>query len=167
MTAFAAGDRSAFEFVFASLWPLLRKFCQRALRDPTRAEDAAQSALMNLFLHSSEFRADGDAVAWAFGFATHACLTARNRVARRREEHAEVALAALPGAQPSPEEATIDADLRAAALEVMESLRPADEAALRWAVDGSGEPQGAAFRKRLQRARERLRTAWRYVHESD
>ena len=63
MTALAAGDRSAFHPVFAGLWPLVLRLCQSTLRDPDVAEDAAQAALMKLFLHAAEFRADGDAVA--------------------------------------------------------------------------------------------------------
>ena len=41
MSALADGDRSAFDAVFSALWPVLRRFAERALRDPAAAEDAA------------------------------------------------------------------------------------------------------------------------------
>jgi len=63
MTALAAGDRSAFKPVFSSLWPILRRFCERALRDPDTAHDAAQTALTKLLLHATDYRAGGDGVA--------------------------------------------------------------------------------------------------------
>jgi len=43
MCALADGDRSAFDAVFATLWPVLLRFAKRALPDDTEgsAEDAA------------------------------------------------------------------------------------------------------------------------------
>ena len=112
MTALARGDRSAFHPVFAALWPLLRRFSERMLQDRDLAQDAAQTALMKLLLHATDFRPDRDVVAWALGFASFECLSARNRGARRREQRE------APNWPPSPqtilpEEALVDADLRA------------------------------------------------------
>jgi DNA-directed RNA polymerase specialized sigma24 family protein len=166
MTALAAGERSAFHPVFAGLWPLVLRLCQRSLRDPDVAQDAAQAALMKLFLHAAEFRADGDAVAWALSFAAFECRTARNHSLRRREEGREIELLAIAGGGPSPEDTSIEADLRSAALEVLGSLRPHDAETIHLAVAGDRPTGSPAFRKRLQRAVERLRTAWRQTHGS-
>jgi DNA-directed RNA polymerase specialized sigma24 family protein len=166
LTALAGGDRSAYRPAFAALWPLLRRFCERSLRDPDLAQDAAQNALMKLFLHATEFEPDRDAVAWALGFAAFECRTARNRATGRREETDAALLAAVPAGAPSPEEATIEAELRVAALEILGSLRPQDSDTLNAALGGSRPTGSPVFRKRLQRALERLRVAWRHTHGS-
>jgi RNA polymerase sigma-70 factor (ECF subfamily) len=168
MVALARGDRSAFEPVFATLWPLLRRFCGRALRDPQLAEDAAQGSLMKLFLNASEFREDGDVLAWALGIAAFECRTLRNRGLRRGESLGEAALLTVPGTQLSPEDATIAADLRAAVLDVMHTLHARDLEAIERVLDPApAPPAGPALRKRLQRALQRLRIAWRHTHGHD
>ena len=73
MVALARGDRSTFHPVFEGLWPLLRRFCLRVLRDEPLAEDAAQGALMKLLFHATDFRPDADVVAWALGIAAFEC----------------------------------------------------------------------------------------------
>ena len=124
MTALAAGDRSAFRPVFSTLWPLLRRFCERTLRDPDLAQDAAQTALMKLLHHATDYRPDRDVVAWALGVASFECLSPRNRTARRREDADNQLLALMPAGQPSPEDSAIHAQLRAAALDLLGTLRP-------------------------------------------
>src|SRR5262249_37471319 len=166
LTALAAGARSALSAVFAALWPLLRRFSERSLGNPDLAQDAAQTALMKLFLHATAFDPDRDAVAWALGFASFECRSARNRLASRREEPDEGFLATVAGGALSPEEATIEADLRTAAVEILGSLRPQDADTLHAALAGSRPAGSAVFRKRLQRALERLRVAWRHTHGS-
>jgi len=166
LTALAAGERSAYRSVFATLWPLLRRFCERSLRDPDLAQDAAQTALMKLFLHAAEFEPDRDAVAWALAFAAFECRTVRNRAAGRREEPDEAVLATVPAGAPSPEDATLEADLHRAAEEILGQLRPRDAETLRAALAGSRPTGSVVFRKRLQRALERLRVAWRHTHGS-
>jgi DNA-directed RNA polymerase specialized sigma24 family protein len=167
MTALAAGERSAFNPVFSALWPPLLRFCERALKDEELARDAAQTALMKLFLHAPEFRADGDALSWAAGFASFECLSLRNRTLRRRED-GDALLAAVPAGQPSPEDALIRADLRGAVLQLLGTLRSGDletvDMALRGGRTGAAS---SASRKRLQRVLERLRRAWRETYGSD
>ena len=166
--ALARGDRSAFRPVFELLWPLLNRFCRRALGDDPLAEDAAQGALMKLFLHATEFQADGDVVAWALGIAAFECRSLRNRRLRRAEQQVHPALAAVVVSEPSAESALIDAELGAALREVMEGLRPVDRATLDQVLGRApAAPRDATFRKRLQRAMERLRLAWRHAHGPD
>ena len=168
MVALARGERSAFQPVYAGLWPLLRQFCRRALLDDPLAEDAAQAALMKMFLHASEFRPEGDVVAWAVGIAAYECRSLRNRRARRAEEPHAPELATVPLAQPSPEEMAIHADLGAALLETVQSLRPRDRETLEQVLaPAPSAARDPTFRKRLQRALERLRAAWRLTHGSD
>lgn len=166
MTALAAGDRSAFRPVFSTLWPLLRRFCERTLHDPDLAEDAAQTALMKLLHRATDYRPPRDVIAWSLGFASFECLSARNRSARRREDADDQLLALVPTGQPSPEDTTIHAQLRAAALDLLGTLRPQDVETLELALGERPPGAGPAFRKRVQRALDRLRTAWRHTHGS-
>jgi RNA polymerase sigma-70 factor (ECF subfamily) len=168
MLALARGDRSAFQTVFSALWPFLRQFCGRVLHDDALAEDAAQAALMKVFLRATDFRLDGDVVAWALGIAVFECRSLRNRRTRRGEEIGHPALATVPVAGPTPEDAAIEASLGSALREVLQTLRPLD----RETLEGFLAPTPAVrrtplLRKRLQRALERLRTAWRETHGSD
>jgi len=167
MTALAEGDRSAFRPVFTALWGVLVRFCERTLQDPDLAQDAAQTALMKLLLHATEFQPEGDAIAWALGFAAFECLSLRNRNRRRRERRDEALLAAVAEGAPSPEDAAIRENLRAAAAEAVGTLRPMDAETLELAFSGERrEALGPTFRKRLQRALARLRAVWRHTHGS-
>jgi RNA polymerase sigma-70 factor (ECF subfamily) len=161
MAALARGDRSAFRRVFAGLWPLLRTFCGRVLRDEALADDAAQGALMKLFLHATDFQSEGDAVGWALGIAAFECRSLINRRARRGEDLDLGALATVPTADPRSD---LGAELRA----LVHTLRPIDRETLERAL-ASTPPvrRDSAFRKRLQRALERVRAAWRQTHGSD
>lgn len=168
MAALARGDRSAFRRVFAALWPLLRTFCGRVLRDEALADDAAQGALMKLFLRATDFQPDGDAVGWALGIAAFECRSLINRRTRRGEDLDLDALATVPAVGPSPEETAIRSDLGAELRALVSTLRPIDRDTLERAL-GSTAPirSDFAFRKRLQRALERVRAAWRQTHGSD
>jgi RNA polymerase sigma factor (sigma-70 family) len=170
MIALSQGDRAAFRPLFRALWPLLRRFCLAALRDASLAEDAAQSALAKLFLHSARFDGERDAVSWALGFASFEILTLRKRKWRGEQGDAG-SFAAHPGDAASPEDQAIERDLRAAAGEAVSALRPQDLETIRAVLD-ERRPQGpesvrAAFRKRVQRAVERARALWRSRHGID
>jgi RNA polymerase sigma-70 factor (ECF subfamily) len=162
MQRLADGDRGAFDAVFSSLWPLLRGFALRALRDSAEADDAAQGALVKVFARAAEFDPKRDALAWALAIATYECRTLRKRKLRRRED---------PGdppeeTSPSPEDAVIEADLRAAAGELCGALDPVDAETLLAAARGE-RPNTPVFRKRLERALARLRKQWRARHGTD
>ena len=170
MIALSEGDRAAFRPVFRALWPLLRRFSLRALGDPALAEDAAQAALTKLFLHASKFDPERDAVVWALGFASFEVLSLRKRK-WRRERFDLPHLLAEPEGVATPETVAIERNLRAAAVEAMGVLTQKDVETLEALLEGQ-RPQGpesvrAAFRKRVQRAIERVRVAWRNKHDID
>src|SRR5262249_13054953 len=168
MVALARGDRSAYAPVFAALWPMLREFCRQALHDEALAEDAAQGALMKLFFRATEFKPDGDVVAWALGIAAFECRSHRNKRMRRGIHLGERALATVSGTDLSPEDTAVRANLGGELHEVMRTLRPLDRETLEQVLHpATDDPQAPAFRKRLQRAMERLRTAWRHTHGHD
>jgi len=165
MTRLAEGDRDAFTPAFACLHPLLVRFCARLLPHPEDAEDAAQAALLKVFARASEYDPARDALPWVLGIAAYECRTARKAWARRREAPEEAAAEAVDGA-PGPEARLLEGELRRALSEVLGELRPEDVETLEVALGERERPAipGATFRKRMERALGRLRTAWRLRH---
>lgn len=166
MVRLADGDRRAFDSVYGLLWPMVHRFCAHALAGSLEAEDVAQVSLTKVFLQASNFNAEHDARAWALSIAAYECRTFRQRQHRRREQPLEAVSRAAEGT--SPEDAAISRDLELAANELLRELRPADAETLRAVMRGQRPPvKAATFRKRMQRALERLRTLWRTRHGWD
>lgn len=163
----ADGERSAFQPLFDALWPLLRRFATRFLGSEADGDDAAQQALLKVFARAREYDAAREALPWILTIATNECRTLRKGHIRRKEVGSE-SLAVLAARQASPEQALILNQLKAALAEVFTELRPEDVETLAGAVtdDRSERPavSGATFRKRVERALERLRLAWRAKH---
>ncbi|HYZ89734.1 MAG TPA: sigma factor [Myxococcales bacterium] len=164
LSRLADGDRSAFEPVFAALWPILRRFASRALPVAAEAEDAAQSSLIKIFARAAEFDARRDALSWAVGIAAYECRTLRKSRSRRREEE----MSGVPEAIDwrTPEHAAVDQDLIAAATDVLGGMRVQDVETLLAMARGERDPS-AKFRKRLERAIARFRNGWRARHGND
>jgi RNA polymerase sigma-70 factor (ECF subfamily) len=162
MCRLAEGDRSAFHLVFSRAYPLLAQFASRMLGDGPEAEDAAQQALLKIFLRAAEFDGERDALTWMFVFTAYECRTALKSRARRSEESDLPDLAD----EETPESALARRELYAAASEALGALSAEDVATLESAWCGGLRPPIAAatFRKRVQRALERLRAAWRIKH---
>lgn len=166
MVRLADGDRTAFDPVFQALWPLVTRFTQRALAGSPDADDAAQAALLKVFTHAALFDPERDAVTWVLGITAYECKTIRKRQQRRRE--AAPALLEQQRTEHTPEDEVVMRDLEAAALSVMGTLGPADIETLHTLIEGGPRAvSGATFRKRLQRALERLRAAWSSRHDTD
>jgi RNA polymerase sigma-70 factor (ECF subfamily) len=166
MGRLADGDRTAFGPVFALLWPKLRGFAVRYV-GPVDGEDAAQAALLGVFARASEYDPGRDALAWVLGIAAWECRTLLRKRYRRKEEPLPRPADLAPGPAGNPEEALIDRDLRAAAAQVLGTLRPLDIETLAALGRGARTAQGATFRKRLERAIARFRLAWRARHGSE
>lgn len=165
MVRLADGDRLAFDPIYEALWPVVRRFAQRMLNGSPDADDAAQVALMNVFSRATEFDRERDALTWALGVTAFECRTSRQRL-RRRREAPEPADREQEG--PNPEELVVARDLQAAALEVLGVLRPADIETLQALMTGERPTiPGATFRKRVERAVGRLRSAWSSRHGLD
>ena len=162
----ADGDRDAFHPVFVRLWPLLRGFAARCL-PREEAEDAAQEALLRVFARAAAFDRRRDALSWVLGIAAYEIRTARQRRRRRgRREHPDPALADRPDPGRSPEESALAADLERSLGDALAALRPADaETLLAYARGERPDLPGPTFRKRVERALSRLRSAWRLNHD--
>jgi RNA polymerase sigma-70 factor (ECF subfamily) len=164
MARLASGDRAAFDPIYEALWPVVQGFARRVLAGSADADDAAQVALVKVFARAAEYEAERDALAWVLGVAAYECKTFRQKGRRRRE--APALADDVPATSATPEELVLTRDLEAAALEVLGSLRPADIEVLQALIEGRRIP-GATFRKRLERALVRLRTAWSSRHDVD
>ena len=160
----ADGDRDAFHPLFVRLWPLLRGFAARCL-SREEAEDVAQEALLRVFSRAAEFDRRRDALSWTLGIAAYEIRSARKRRERRREQPAG-ALAERPDPAGSPEDAAVAGDLERELHAALAALGPADaETLLAYARGERPDLPGATFRKRVERALERLRGAWRLNHD--
>lgn len=165
MVRLADGDRSVFDEVYASLWPVISTFCSKTL-GRADAEDAAQQALLKVFDQASQFERDRDVVTWALSIAVWEVRTIRKR--QIRSKTSDLAQFDPVSATDSPELLTAERQITDAALEVLGQLSAADQATLlatfnEEAPEGVG---GATFRKRRERAMARLKVAWRRVYAS-
>lgn len=168
MRRLADGDRAAFDEVFDTLWPILRRYALRVLGDGARAEDAAQRALLKMFERAATYDPRRSALAWALAFVFWECRTeqARERRARRGELPRE-----LSCPEETPEQALGRLEWERAARELVDRL-PDEQRALVWA---DVEPELGAvlagrpstLRKRRQRLLERLRAAFRLILAGD
>ena len=159
LSSLARGDRDAFTPVFDILWPIYRRFARRHLPEGD-ADDAAQDALLKLFARADEFDPSRDAAAFAIGVAFHEIRTWRRKRWRRREVEVEPAPVSGPH---SPEDALASREVDEMIEWGLSRLSPQDRETLKlYARDermASVAPP--AFRKRVQRALERLRAILR------
>jgi RNA polymerase sigma-70 factor (ECF subfamily) len=158
------GDRAALDPLFAAAWPVVRGFCRRLVGDDA-ADDAAQETMVKLYARLPGYDRERDALTWILTLATWECRTLRRRHHRRREE-----LGAIPDLDGGdrPDELIERRQLLAAVADVAIALSPADAATLAaaWTDDDAARAAvaPATFRKRLERALARFRTAWRSRH---
>lgn len=160
----ADGDRSAFDEVYATAQPQVLRLTRRLMPGDAEAEDVAQQALLKVFERASEYDPErGRALPWILGIAAWEVRTCRKKRQRRREDFVEVDLA--DGV--SPQEQVERAQLKAHLQEVLGRLDPNDLHTLMASAGLEDRPDGVApatFRKRVQRALGRLRTAWSREH---
>lgn len=166
MTAAADGDRAAIDPLFHALWPLALAYATRMLGgDRATAEDCAQDALVALFGQLERFDRARDALTWALTHVTWQCGSAR----RRRTRRAEAPATHAPEASRDGRELSEERDLVRAALAEIATLEPRDIEVIAAALCDDDDAvratlAPATFRKRLERALTRLRTAWRSRH---
>jgi len=163
MVRLANGDRAAFDAVFSGLWGDLLSFVRHALPGDPDAEDLAQQTLLKIFFRISDFDSTRDGVAWAFGIAMYEVRTLRRKRGRRREVVPAAAPIAIDTTR-SPEGLLIETDLIRAVSEALDGLTDGDRAVLLADTDVPPLVSPAAWRKRRQRALERLRAIWRSGH---
>jgi RNA polymerase sigma-70 factor (ECF subfamily) len=165
MCRLANGDRAAFHSVFVLTWPLVRAFAVAVLRVPSDAEDAAQQTLLRVFERASEYdERRGDALSWVLAIVMNECRTLRRRGQRRREEPLDDPEPVARDA--TPEEHAVRRDLERAVRETLAELPSRDAEVILASLEAVERPavEGTTFRKRLERARRRLRAKWSARH---
>lgn len=166
MTRLAEGEHSAFDEVFEILWPVLKNYCQRILKNTAQAEDAAQRALLKIFERASDYDAKQAALAWALSFAFWECRTESTKEKRKRLEEKDVS--EVQGTEDSPEELLARQEWQFFAEQLITSLTPEEKAVLLPPAEEElarllPGVQPASLRKRRQRLVARLRSAWRMI----
>ena len=161
----AEGDRSVFPPLFEELWPMILGFVRRTVGPSPDAEDVAQQVLINLFFRISEFDRTRDGVAWVFGIAAHEIRTYQRKLQRRREVSGSGRGFERPSAAASQEESCHEATLDAALEAALGQLSNDDRSALLRSHVPQDTVPAATWRKRRQRALQRLREAWRQLYD--
>lgn len=162
------GDRNAFDYVYAVSWPLVHRLALKTIGQGPDAEEVAQQSLMKVFSRASEFEKGRDALSWILGITSFECKTARQKVKRRKEDfHSEDRLALRADPKALAEEQLVLKSLEDAIQDALEGLSPQDQETIKTAIHELDRPNipGATFRKRLERAFDRLKDKWREEYE--
>jgi len=162
----AHGDRSAFTPLFQQLWPRVLRLTQRLLRHEADAADAAQEAMHKLLTRASDYDPTRPALPWALALAAWESRT----IARKRARRAEVADDGL-GAASAPaciEQDLVARNLMRAAVDALGELSARDrETLLASYWEEAQHACGPTFRKRRERALQRLRSVFRRLYGID
>jgi RNA polymerase sigma-70 factor (ECF subfamily) len=168
MARLADGDRSAFAAVFELLWPKVHGLCRSLLQNQADASDAAQEAMQKILERAPlDYDHSRPALPWALAIAGWECRTLARKRSRRREvgEPGD----AVPSVPADGEAAFVQRDLLRAALQALGELSDTDREALvaTFWDEAPASVSGATFRKRRERALERLRAAFRRLYGLD
>jgi RNA polymerase sigma factor (sigma-70 family) len=169
----AQGDRAALDALVQRIQDDIYRLALRMLGHPADAEDAAQEILVKVVTHLGTFRGESSFRTWAWRIAANHVLSARR--SRRElpgltfealEGMLEAGLAAGAGAEP-PDEPVLEEEVKLGCTQAMLLCLDRDHRLaflLAEIFDLTGEEGAevlgispAAFRKRLQRARGRMR----------
>lgn len=170
-----SGDKKALEELIMNIQDNVYGLALRMLYDPSDAEDASQEILLKIITHLGTFRGESSFNTWMYRVAANHLLTIRKRkpenVARSFEEYQEALdLETAAGWQESQSDVLQNLIVEEIRISCLQGLLLCLDREHRLAYlladvfDVTGE-QGAAileispqvFRKRLSRARERIR----------
>jgi RNA polymerase sigma-70 factor (ECF subfamily) len=93
MAAYAAGDRAAFEALFARMAPRLHRFFRRSFGSEATADDLLQQTFFKVHRARATYRADMKLRPWIFAIAARVRLDELRRRKRLAEDGDEEALA--------------------------------------------------------------------------
>lgn len=165
MARLADGDRRALREVHDAVRGPMLRAAERVLGGGEEAEDAAQNALQKLFAQAADFDRSRRVVPWAVALAVFEARTLRKKTQRRKVDAVDTgrfqALAAEEAVAP---ELLERAELQALVEGLVGQLSEADRETVRDVLAENEDGRGPAFRKRKQRAFERLREAWRLLN---
>src|SRR5450432_15518 len=124
MAAYVAGDRRAFEQLFARLAPRLHRFFQRSFRAEATADDLLQVTFLKLHRARETYKPDMRVAPWAFAIAARVRLDEYRRRKRLAEDGDEEALARAEEARAAEmrDEGAIDGDTADAVRRAVDAL---------------------------------------------
>jgi len=93
MAAYCAGDRGAFERLFANLAPRVHGFFMRSFRSEAVADDLMQATFLRLHRARADYQCSQPLRPWVFAIAARVRLDEYRRRKRMREDLDEEALA--------------------------------------------------------------------------
>jgi RNA polymerase sigma factor (sigma-70 family) len=168
-----AGDRAALEQLCRRLQGPMFRLALRVLGDATEASDATQEILVKIVTHLSQFRGESRLLTWAYTVATRHLLRYRRSLARERSvvSLASAIRAGLsitePASGPEGDARVLASETRLGCTGAMLACLSVDErvAVVLAEVLGADDELGArlcevapaVYRKRLSRARRKLR----------
>lgn len=163
LTRLADGDRSAFTAVFTQLQQPIFRLCMSMLKNEADARDAAQQAMEKILGRASDYDRQRRAMPWACAIAAWECRSILRKRSRSLEVSTEHEIAGGGG-----EDDALRRDLVDAALSALGELSEVDrETLMATFKDEAGAVVGATFRKRRERALERLRKSFRRLYGID
>jgi RNA polymerase sigma factor (sigma-70 family) len=168
-----SGERASLEALCEKLQGPIFRLSLRMLGNPADAGDATQEILLQMVTHLSQFRGESRLLTWAYAIATRYLLRWRKKLHRERSElelqsRIEMGLAVTePSSVPDGDARLLERETRIGCTQAMLACLSVEErmaivlAELLGASDELGarlcEVDGAAYRKRLSRARGKLR----------
>jgi RNA polymerase sigma-70 factor (ECF subfamily) len=161
MARLADGDRSAFTPVFRRLWAPTLRMCMSMLKNDADANDAAQQSMEKILARASSYDPTRPAMPWALAIAAWECRTVRQARRRRRETADDLVKEPMTS---GAEEEIVQRDLTQAALDALGQLSDVDKETLTATFAEESGATGATFRKRRERAVQRLRDAFRRIY---
>ncbi len=165
MARLADGDRCALREVHDAVRGPMLQAAERILGSGAEAEDAAQNALQKLFAQAADFDRSRRVVPWAVALAVFEARTLRKKTQRRKIDAVDTGrFQALAAAEAEAPELLERAELQAVVEGLVGQLSEADRETLNDVLAENEDGRGPAFRKRKQRALERLREAWRLLN---
>jgi RNA polymerase sigma factor (sigma-70 family) len=163
-----AGEREAFDEVYAAVHVRLHAFLLRLTRDPALARDLAQETWLRLAANARRLAPDSDPGAWLFTVARNLYVSRRRWALLDHARRLELFIGRRERSAPSPLEQACGDELQRALERALAALAlPEREVILLVCVEGFGahevatmlEISPAAVRKRLSRARARVLAA--------
>ncbi len=111
------GDRAALGALFSRYADPAYRFALRLCGRPADAEDALQTAFLEVFRHASGFRGESSVKTWILGFVLNACRSKSREETRRRNRQERAA-----AATEAPSAGGVDPDLADQVREAVEEL---------------------------------------------
>jgi DNA-directed RNA polymerase specialized sigma24 family protein len=165
MARLADGDRRSLRAVHDAVRPAMLEAARRILGPGPDAEDATQSALHKLFAQAADFDRARRVIPWAVALVVFEARTIRKQHQRRKIDALDTGrFAALASGGEAAPELLEGAQIVRLVEGLMGGLSEADRGTLNDVLAENEDGRGPAFRKRKQRALERLREAWRTLH---